>query len=53
MKQIDIYLIFKLETIRSFGDSIYNGKNNIKEAEAKQTNQLENIVDFSNKSRPR
>ena len=43
----------KLETIRSFGDSIYNGKNNIKQAETEQTNLLENTVDFSNKYRPR
>ena len=41
------------ETIRSFGDSIYHGKIHIKEAEKKQTNLLENIVNFSNKSRPR
>ena len=41
----------QFETIRSFGDSIYNGKVNIKEAEIKQTNLLENIINFSNKSR--
>ena len=41
------------ETIRSFGDSIYHGKIHIKEAEKKQTNLLGNIVNFSNKSRPR
>ena len=41
------------ETIRSFGDSIYHGKIHIKEAEKKQTNLLENIVNFSNTSRPR
>ena len=41
------------ETIRSFGDSIYHGKIHIKEAQKKQTNLLENIVNFSNKSRPR
>ena len=43
----------QFETIRSFGDSIYNGKSNIDEAEMKQTNLLENIMGFSNKSRPR
>ena len=41
------------ETIRSFGDSIYHGKIQIQEAQKKQTNLLENIVNFSNKSRPR
>ena len=41
------------ETIRPFGDSIYNGKIHIKEAEKKQTNLSENIVNFSNKARPR
>ena len=41
------------ETVRSFGDSIYNGKISIDEAEMEQTNLVENIVDFSNKSRPR
>ena len=43
----------KFETIRSFGDSIWNGKISIKEAEMKQKNLRENILDFSNKSRPR
>ena len=42
----------QFETIRSFGDSIYNGKINIKEAEMKQTDLLENIINFK-KSRPR
>ena len=41
------------ETVRSFGDNIYNDKISIKEAEMVQTNLLENILDFSNKSRPR
>ena len=50
------YIIFdfqQFETIRSFGDSIYSGKINIKGAEIKQTNLLDNIVDFSNKCRLR
>ena len=38
---------------RSFDDSISNGKISIDEAEAEQTNLLENNVDFSNKFRPR
>ena len=47
------YHIQQSETVRSFGDSIYNGKISIDEAEMEQTNLVENIVDFSNKSRPR
>ena len=43
----------QFETIISFCDSIYNRKINIKEAEKKQTNLLENAVNVSNKSRPR
>ena len=52
---IYIYIFdFQLfETIRSFGDGIYNGKINIKVEEKKQTNLLEYIVNFSNKPRPR
>ena len=48
------HMVFKKsETIRSFSNSIYNGKISIDEAEMKQTNLYKNIVDFSNKSRPR
>ena len=38
--------------MRSFGDSIYNGKISLDEVEMEQSSLLENIVDFSNKSRP-
>ena len=41
------------DTIRSFGDSMYNCKLNIIEAEEDQNNLLNNIVEFDNKSRPR
>ena len=41
------------ETIRSFGESIYAGKISIHKAEMDQTNLLENIVKFNNKSRPK
>ena len=47
------YDIQQSETVRSFGDSVYNGKISIDEAEMEQTNLVENIVDFSNKFRPR
>ena len=43
----------QFETIRSFGDCIYNSKISKDEVEMEQTNPLENIVNFSNKSRPR
>ena len=47
------FVFQRFETLRSFGDSIYNGKVRIDEAEMEQTNLLENIVNFSNKSKPR
>ena len=43
----------KFETIKSFGNSIYTGKINIDEAEMDQTNLLENMVKFKNKSKPK
>ena len=39
--------------IRSFGESIYAGKINIHEAEIDQTDLLEKLVRFDNKSRPK
>ena len=39
--------------LKYFRDSIYNGKISIDEAEMEQTNLLENIVNVSNKSKPR
>ena len=48
-----VYDFQQFETIRYFGDSIYTGKISIDEAEIDQTNLLDNIVDFNNKSRPR
>ena len=41
----------QFKSIRSFGDSIYNGKINKEEAEKKQNNIFGNIVNFDNKSR--
>ena len=43
----------RFETIKSFGDNIYFGKINIDEAKMDQSNLLENIVEFNNKSRLR
>ena len=48
-----IYDFEQYKTIRSFGDSIYTRKANIVEAEADQNNPLKNIVEFTDKSRPR
>ena len=39
--------------MRSFGDSIYSGKINIDEVEMDQTNLLESMVKFNNKSKPK
>ena len=39
------------ETIRSFSESIYTRKASIVEAEEDQSNLLENLVEFNNKSR--
>ena len=43
----------KFQTIRSFGDSIYNNKINIREAKMKQVILLVIILDFRDKSRPK
>ena len=43
----------QFETIKTFGDSIYNGKVNIDEVEMDQSNLLRNMVEFNNKSRIR
>ena len=50
-----IYMISKktFETIRSFGDNIYTGKITINETERDQSNLLENMVEFNDKSRTR
>ena len=46
------YDLQQYETIRLFLESIYTGKINIDEAEMDQTNLLENLAKFDNKSRP-
>ena len=43
----------QFKTTRSFVDSIYTGKISIDEAEMDQTNLLETMVKFKNKSMPR
>ena len=43
----------QFEAIRSFGDSIYTGKINVDEAEMDQSNLLEYMVKFYNKSKPK
>ena len=39
--------------IRSFGDSFFNGEIAISEADKKQTNLLDIILNFNNKVRPK
>ena len=48
-----IYDFQQFETIRPFGNSIYAGKISINETEMHQTNLLENLVKFNDKSRAR
>ena len=53
MNQINIYDFQQFEMIRSFGDNIYNRKISIDEAKMDQSNLLENMVEFNNKTRPK
>ena len=46
-----MYDFQQLEMKRSFGDYIYTGKISIDEAEMDQSNLLENMVEFNDKSR--
>ena len=48
-----LYDFQQFETIRSFGDCLYTGKINIDEAEMDQSNLLDNMVKFNNKSKPK
>ena len=47
-----MYDFQKLQTIRSFGDIIFNGRLIISESDKKQSN-VEDILKFNDKSRPR
>ena len=48
-----VYDFRKFQTIGSFGDSIFNGKIITNEADKKQDNLLDVILNFNNKVRPR
>ena len=48
-----IYDFQQIKMIRPFGESIIDGKITISEADKDQSNLLENIVEFNNKSRPK
>ena len=48
-----VYDFRKFQTIGSFGDSIFNGKIIINEADKKRDNLLDVILNFNNKVRPR
>ena len=39
------------ETVRSFGDNIYTGKITINKVDRDQSNVLENMIEFNNRSR--
>ena len=41
----------QFKTIRSFEDSIFNGKTKLDEADKKQSNLLKNILEFNHKAR--
>ena len=43
----------KYETIRFFGDSIYNGKISTDEADIDQSSLLDGLKDFNDSSRPK
>ena len=43
----------RYETIRYFSESIYSGKISIHEADMDQTNLLDNIKKFNDRSRPK
>ena len=45
-----IYDFQQFQTIRSFGENIYSGKININDTKMDETNLLENIVEFNDKS---
>ena len=48
-----VYGFEQVKTIKSFGDRIYTGKIIIDESEIDQSNLLENMVEFHNKSKPK
>ena len=49
----EIYNFKNFQTIRKFGEDIYNGEINLEEADKDQSNLLEKIDDFIKKTRPR
>ena len=48
-----IHDLQQFETIISSGNSVYTGKINIYEAEMDQSNPIKNMVEFTNKCRPK
>ena len=50
---ITLHDFWKFQTIRAFGDHIYNAKITIREADQKQSSHLNFILDFDNIARPR
>ena len=51
---MSLYLILEIcRTIRTFGNDIYEGKITLKEADEYQSNLLNEIKNFKDKTRPR
>ena len=48
-----VYDFKAFQTIKSFGNSIYNRKTEIHEANIEQADSLEHILDFDNKTKPK
>ena len=46
-----MYDFQQIETVRSFGDNIYTGKITINKVDRDQSNVLENMIEFNNRSR--
>ena len=48
-----VYDFKAFQTIKSFGNSIYNRKTEVHEANIEQADSLEHILDFNNKTKPK
>ena len=53
MKQINTYDFRKFNTIGTFGKDIYNGKISLEEADESQSDLLDEIKTFNDKTRPK
>ena len=54
INQIKIHITLKIfQIIRTFGEDIYNGEITLEEADKDQSNLVEKIIDFIEKTRPK